>query len=249
MQLHRVRAISFDLDDTLWPFHACLHRAEAALLAWLRTHAPRTAPLLADSAALMRYRAQAELDFPELRADLSGLRRASIRALLIAAEEDPSMAEPAFEAFFEERLRVDLYPEVAEVLAGLARRLPLVALTNGNACIHKAGIGPHFKGIVSAATLGVGKPAPEAFQAAAALAGVDVSELLHVGDDWQLDVVGAVNAGAQAVWIVREEGRSRGVDPATALHLKVADLKALCRALGEQTLPVDGATGSRQSGV
>jgi FMN hydrolase / 5-amino-6-(5-phospho-D-ribitylamino)uracil phosphatase len=245
MQLNRIRALSFDLDDTLWPFRPCLVRAEAALLTWLRTHAPGTQPLLSDPSALMTYRAQAQQQFPALRTDLSGLRRASIRALLEASQEDIALVEPAFEVFFEERQRVELYPEVLQALTQLSERLPLVALTNGNACIHKAGIGHFFKGALSAASLGVAKPEPQAFHAAAALAGVHPSEVLHVGDDWHLDVVGAVAAGAQAVWMVREDLAASAASNASASlsasasapgadsvpHLRVAHLTELCEAL------------------
>lgn len=234
MQLNRIRAVSFDLDDTLWPFKPCLVRAEAALLAWLQQHAPRTSPLLNDPAALMTYRAQAHANFPALRTDLSALRRASIRALLEASHEDAALAEPAFDVFFAERQRVDLYPEVLSALTELSQHLPLVALSNGNACIHKAGVGQFFKGALSAATLGIAKPQPEAFHAAASLVGVHPSELLHVGDDWHLDVVGAVGAGAQAAWLVRDEHTPLDIGPTPVPHTKVADLTTLCEALARR---------------
>ena len=40
-----VRAITLDLDDTIWPIAPVIVRAENALGAWLREHAPRTAEL------------------------------------------------------------------------------------------------------------------------------------------------------------------------------------------------------------
>ncbi|KAB7534760.1 HAD family hydrolase, partial [Verminephrobacter sp. Larva24] len=48
----RIRAISIDLDDTLWPIRPTIARAEAALLDWLGQHAPATAAALADGQAL-----------------------------------------------------------------------------------------------------------------------------------------------------------------------------------------------------
>ena len=38
-----IRAITLDLDDTLWPIAPAIDRAEAALDAWLLAHAPRAA--------------------------------------------------------------------------------------------------------------------------------------------------------------------------------------------------------------
>lgn len=232
LHLTRIRALSFDLDDTLWPFRPCIERAEATLLAWLLVNAPGTAPLLAAPTALRDYRARVIELHPELHTDLSGLRRASIRALLTDAGEDPAHAETAFDVFFEERLRVELYPEVLPALDRLSRRFTLVGLTNGNGCIHKAGLSAHLKGSLSPATLGLAKPEAEAFHAAAALAGVDAAGLLHIGDDWQLDVVGAVGAGAQAAWVVRDADTPAQDDIALTPHTRIADLTALCDALG-----------------
>ena len=39
----RVRAITLDLDDTLWPIEPVMLRAEQRLDAWLRTHCPPVA--------------------------------------------------------------------------------------------------------------------------------------------------------------------------------------------------------------
>ena len=39
----QIRAISLDLDDTLWPIWPTIAKAEATLLQWLGTHAPTTA--------------------------------------------------------------------------------------------------------------------------------------------------------------------------------------------------------------
>lgn len=232
MQLNRIRAISFDLDDTLWPFMPCVIRAEAALTEWLKTNAPRTVSLLESPTALRDYRARVDAEHPELHLDFSALRRASIRAMLRDAGEDESLVEPAFEVFFEQRLTVELYPDVLPALEQLSQRFTLVGLSNGNGCIHRAGVGHLLKGSLSAATLGFAKPQKEAFHAAAELAGVRPEELLHVGDDWALDVVGAVRAGAQAVWVMRHEGAALPSDAGETPHVAVGDLVGLCERLG-----------------
>ena len=53
----RIRAISIDLDDTLWPVWPAISRAEQVLLDWLHTHAPATAAALRDVAAARHPRA------------------------------------------------------------------------------------------------------------------------------------------------------------------------------------------------
>ena len=48
--MSRIHAITLDLDDTLWPIWPTIERAESALQAWLRQHAP------ADRRAVRRRR-------------------------------------------------------------------------------------------------------------------------------------------------------------------------------------------------
>ena len=51
LDVGRVRAISIDLDDTLWPIWPTITRAEAVLLQWLTEQAPATAALFSDTTA------------------------------------------------------------------------------------------------------------------------------------------------------------------------------------------------------
>ena len=55
----RIRAITIDLDDTLWPIWPIIARAEAALAAWMAEHAPATAAQWADPVKLRAVRAPA----------------------------------------------------------------------------------------------------------------------------------------------------------------------------------------------
>lgn len=49
--------------------------------------------------------------------------------------------------------------------------------------------------------IGYSKPDPRAFQTVASAYGMDTSHMLHIGDDWECDIIGAVSAGAHAVWL------------------------------------------------
>lgn len=51
--------------------------------------------------------------------------------------------------------------------------------------------------------IGYAKPDRRAFHAVAERCGVAPANVLHIGDDWACDVIGAVGAGLQAVWISR----------------------------------------------
>lgn len=226
----RVRAITLDLDDTLWPIWPTIARAEAALAAWLLEHAPATAAKWGDSVALREVRNQMQTLRPDLANDLSALRRESIRLVLQREGDDPALAEAAFDVFFAERQRVELFEDALPALEWLASRYPVVALSNGNADVHRVGLGRHFHGSLSAHVFGVGKPDARIFHAAAEAAGVPSEAVLHVGDDAHLDAVGALGAGMQVAWLNR--GGHAWEHAPLQPHTTVPDLMALCRQLG-----------------
>jgi len=225
-----IRAITLDLDDTLWPIWPTITRAENVLQAWLADHAPATAAMYAAPGALREVRNHMNTTRPDLAQDMSALRRESIRLVLQRAGDDPALAEDAFEVFFAERQRVDLFADALPALAFLSSRFPVVAVTNGNADVHRVGLGAHFVAALSAREFGVGKPDPRIFHAAAEAAGVSPAQVLHIGDDAHLDGVAALNAGMQAAWVNRD-GQPWAHGPQQP-HTTVPDLLALCRQLG-----------------
>ena len=229
LDVKRISAISLDLDDTLWPVWPAIERAERVLHAWLVKEAPKTAELLATPGILRELREATAKERSDLAHDLSALRRESIRTALRRADEDPNLADPAFEAFFAERQRVELYDDALPALKWLSERYPLVAISNGNADIHLTGVGRWFRTAFNARAFGSGKPHAPIFRAAAASVGLLPRDVLHVGDDAALDVVGALNAGMQAAWLVRDE---RPWEHDARPQLIVPNLHALCVALG-----------------
>lgn len=205
LDLTPIKAITLDLDDTLWPIWPTIEKAEQALHDWLAKHAPQTAALLAQPAARHEIREHVNALNPELKHNLSALRTRSIRLALSRSGDDPALAEAAFDVFFAARHQVTLYADVAQALQFLSRRFPLVALSNGNSDIHRIGIGGYFTASVSAQQFGVGKPDPRIFHAAASAVGLQPHEVLHVGDDAALDVLAALDCGMQTVWVNRSD--------------------------------------------
>jgi HAD superfamily hydrolase (TIGR01549 family) len=232
LDVKRISAISLDLDDTLWPIWPTIERAERVLHQWLLREAPKTAELLLTPGVLRELREATARERSDLAHDLSALRRESIRAALTRAGEDPALAEPAFDTFFAERQRVELYDDALPALQWLSERYPLVAISNGNADIHRTGVGRWFRTAFNARAFGSGKPHAPIFRAAAASVGLLPRDVLHVGDDAALDVVGALDCGMQAAWLVRNVDDDRtpwayGARP----QLIVPNLLALCMAL------------------
>lgn len=198
------RAITLDLDDTLWPVGPTLVAAEQALADWLREHAPRTGARF-DTDTRVSIRRGVIADHPGRAHDMSFLRHEMLRRAMADAGDDPALADTAFAVFHDARQRVAFFEDVIPVLARWATRYRLVAVSNGNADIGRVGLGPYFAGAVSAHEVGCAKPDPRMFLEACRIAGAAPSEVLHVGDDPLLDVIGARRAGLRAAWIRRAE--------------------------------------------
>ena len=226
----RWRALTLDLDDTLWPVWPAIIRAEQVLHEWLQVHAPGTAAAF-DTAALRHLREAVAREHPERGHDLSWLRQTSIARALAHAGDDPALAEPAFDLFFDHRQRVELYPEVPEALAALSARYPLLALTNGNADLGRIGLAGHFVGVISAREFGRGKPHAEFFHAGCAQLGLAPDQVLHVGDDWALDIEGAHAAGLASVWLHRPGQAPKPAQTTAQPWRELPDLAALVQAL------------------
>ena len=198
------RVISLDLDDTLWPVAPVIAAAEAALLAWLREQHPR-AVRRHTVESMRNLRAGVAGRFPQKSHDLTFLRRRALAEMFAAAgyREGPA-ADDAFEIFLGERNRVEIYADVRPALERLRAKYRLFALSNGNADLERCGIADLFEGHVTASAAGAAKPDARIFAHLLRTAGVPPIEVLHVGDDPLADVVGATQAGMQAVWLNRD---------------------------------------------
>ena len=226
----KVKAITLDLDDTLWPVWPTIQRAERVLHAWLVDNAPAAAAMAATPGALREVRNALNHSRPDLAHDMSAMRRESIRLVLLRAGDDPELADAGFEVFFAERQRVDLFEDAMPALTFLSERFPLVAVSNGNADVGRVGLGHFFRAAFSAHVFGFAKPDVRIFHAAAQSAGVEAGQVLHVGDDARLDAVAGLDAGMQVAWLNR--GDLAWDHGPRQPHITVKDLQALCARFG-----------------
>jgi len=225
----RVRAITLDLDDTLWPIEPVMLRAEQRLDAWLRAHCPPVADRY-PIAAMRALRDEVAAANPDLAHDFTTQRLLCLRSALVPHGYGETHVEQAFAEFYGARNEVECYGDALPALERLAARFPLVSLSNGNADLERIGIARFFRFSISSRNFGKAKPAAEIFHAACAGLDLPPSEVLHVGDDPLTDVVGASAAGLRSAWINR-----RGLDwqHPTAPDLIVRDLDELARVLDE----------------
>jgi FMN hydrolase / 5-amino-6-(5-phospho-D-ribitylamino)uracil phosphatase len=198
----RILALTLDLDDTLWPVLPALERADHAVDAWLRQHHPDVArawPI----AAMRGLRAQVAAERLDLAHDFTTQRQLTMRQAFAACGIAAAPIDDLWEIYFAARNSVELYPDSLPALQRITARWPLASLTNGNADLQRVGIHAHFAHHICSRDTGTAKPDPRIFLTAAERFGVSPGQILHVGDDPEMDMVGARDAGLRTAWINR----------------------------------------------
>ena len=192
-----VRAVLFDLDDTLYPQSSWLDGAWNAVARAAAEHG-------ADRRLVRRALAL-------VAAEGSDCGRIIDRALALAAPAVP--AEPlvaAFRAF--EAGALEPYPGVRTALAELRALVPIGLVTDGDVEIQRRklralGLEPAFDAVVLSDALGREhrKPSAAPFRAALGELGVPADEAVYVGDHPGKDVVGATAAGLRTIRVLTGE--------------------------------------------
>jgi putative hydrolase of the HAD superfamily len=197
-----IRAISLDLDDTLWPIAPVIERVEQTVDSWLRTHCPQVACAWPIS-ALRELRDRVAVEHPELAHDFAAQRRQTLRRAFAPFDLGEDWVERTYEIYVQVRNEVECYEDTTPALTAMARHVPLVSISNGTADLGRIGLHDHFRFSLSAGEIGVAKPDSTIFLHACERLGVAPRHVLHVGDDPFADVGGARDAGLRTAWINR----------------------------------------------
>lgn len=220
-----VRAVSFDLDYTLWDLADVIHRAEQRQYDFLVGRCPEVSRRYTLE-QFRELRTQVHDDSPDIRHDVTALRKQALYRLGAVCGFDDEVAEQAFHVFLDARHEVALYPDTKPLLDALHGRYVLGALTNGNAEVARLGLEHYFDFALSAVEVGAAKPDRVIFEAAQHRAGVPAAQIMHVGDEPSSDVVGAARYGMIAVWLNREHAPwPDGLDRVE--HIELDSLAAL----------------------
>jgi putative hydrolase of the HAD superfamily len=199
-----LRAICFDLDNTLWDVWPVIRRAEQAMYDFLALRYPRVVAKLTVE-AMREAREKTAAEYPQMAHDFTFLRKQTLRDHAREFGYAEAMVEEAFEAFIQARNEVDLYEDVLPGLERLRTCYRLFTVSNGNADLSRIGLAHYFERSIAARQVGALKPDPVIFRKA--IEGTDLApaEVAYVGDDPELDVEGARGAGMRAIWINRGE--------------------------------------------
>jgi len=227
--VNNIRAITLDLDDTLWEIHPVIKRAEKRLYEWLSEHYPRITDMY-EPEDMREIRSQVFTEFADRSHDLTFLRRTVLGRVGVAAGYNTDFIDAAFAVFDEVRNDVEIFPGVVPALEALNQHYAVIAVTNGNANLKSIGIDHLFSDVVTAAMAGAAKPAKQVFDMAVAAGGFRADQTLHVGDHPLFDVDGARSAGLRTVWVNRTDSDWPGEYPLP--DIEVADVGELPGKLG-----------------
>jgi len=125
-------------------------------------------------------------------------------------EAKPEIIANILRKWFSLELKMKLYDDVAPALDQLKERgLTLGLISNVDrdisAVYDELGLGNWLQLKITSQDVGFNKPRPEIFQAAVKQAGVEPSEAIYVGDQYQIDVVGANGVGMRGILIDRHD--------------------------------------------
>ena len=198
----RIKAITFDLDDTFWDVKPVLINAEMKTRKFIEDSIGPLEWGSWEDFKLIRERlivedASYEFDVGKLRNKLLLMK---IQEQISDPETANELSEKAFQLFFKERNKVEFFPYVLDEIEKLAQIYELGCLTNGNADIEMIGIGKFFKFNISSKDVNANKPNKNHFQKAVELLGISKEEILHIGDHKINDMLGAISYGVKALW-------------------------------------------------
>ncbi len=226
--MRKLRAIAFDLDDTLYPERDYALSGFSAVATW----------------------AEAALGIPheQVYSELKGLFGAGVRRTIFNQWlEGHGLASETWLAEMVNQYRQHVpelvpFPEVVELLRGLHGSYRLAILTQGYASSQRSKIRAldlehYFEKILILAETEreQWKPNRKAFERLLTELELPGDQVVYVGDNPEKDFYGARQVGIRTVRVRRagaEHAAKEPIDPSYAPDLEVADLQVLPEALG-----------------
>lgn len=229
-----IRAISFDLDDTFyanWPY---IVEAEQHLRQHISKHYPQAGHF--SGADWFQFKKEALLENPNLRHDMGALRTITLTKAFVKSgmpsEDIPAAVSDCFDTFYHKRSDFTVEEAIQLALKKLARKVPLVAITNGNVNLEQIGIARYFSHVLHASEQRRMKPYPDMFEEASRRLSVPAKHILHVGDNLEKDVWGATRAGYYSAWYAHDRKMDLNKEPALILpHIQLNSIMSINQLL------------------
>jgi putative hydrolase of the HAD superfamily len=215
-----LKAIVFDLDDTLYP-------EESYVLSGFRAVA-------AHAAARIGWPAEQAL------AELSELHRAGVRGdtfnrwLQARAQDSPELVAELIAVYRGHKPCLEPFPGVLALLAGLRSSYRLGLVSDGYLQVQQAklealGLEPYLDAVVFSDSLGRAswKPSPIAFEAVLARLGVTAREAVYVADNPAKDFLGSRRLGMHGLRLRTPGCEHAAREPPTREHAPDGEIASL----------------------
>jgi len=221
--MRRLRAVIFDLDDTLYPEREFVNSGFEAVAEWVEEKFGFSSKLVAK-------------EFYHIFQE--GMRRNVFNKWL----EDRGLGEewvPHMVQVYREHFpRISPYPEVRDVLARLSRDYKLGIVTDGylevqKRKLHSLNIGHFFNAVIFSDALGkeAWKPSSHPFQAVLGELSICGFEAVYVGDNPQKDFLGAKRLGMHTIRVRRPDGLYSHLEPLSFEYAPDIEVKTLYEVL------------------
>ncbi len=212
-----ISAVGFDLDDTLCVYLPVAERARRMAFAELML--PHTSYDLEtiDHHYKLAFKEVLEIIHTEpwyslYKHEGHPTRLETMRRMLekLGLPNDGLAEQLSWRYLHLREQHLHLFEDTLPVLNALRERYPLFVITNGPAReqrreLELLGLTDYFQVVAIEGEVGVGKPHPDIFRFVESQLNLPPEQMLFVGNSWKHDVMGAYQAGWQALWLNRDQ--------------------------------------------
>lgn len=212
----RLRAILFDLGNTLLFFHGDWQQVFAASDQALLEHLQNTGMVIDSAYFLSEFRERMDTYYRDREGDYLELTTAYILRNVLASMGHPVVPDATLRAALRQMYSVsqqcwlpaaDTLPTL-QTLQMQGYRMGIISNASDDADVQtladKTCLRPYFDLILSSAALGVRKPNHAIFEMALARWGLPPGQVAMVGDTLDADICGAQQLGIFSVWITHQ---------------------------------------------
>jgi len=230
-----IRALLFDLDDTLYDYAPCNREALAAVHGLLNTHV---------ACSVEEFRTLHDAVRADLAQRLSGQAASHNRSLFFKLIVERlvgtcriDLAVELFDCYWRVFLgSMQPAPDAHEVLSALGSTYELALVSNHTTDIQlrklrQLSFQSYFGVVVTSEEVGAEKPDARIFEQALAALDVEVADAVMIGDDSHGDIYGARAAGLATILTTEFTDRQPNSTDADAIIESLADLPDCLAAL------------------
>ncbi|MDE9484415.1 5-amino-6-(5-phospho-D-ribitylamino)uracil phosphatase YigB, partial [Xenorhabdus bovienii] len=173
---------------------------------------------------------------PDIYHDVTSWRRQSAELMFshhgFDHQETIRGTDEIMACFMYWRNQIAVPESTHDTLSALAKKMPLVAITNGNAEPAACGLSPYFEFVLKAGVDGRSKPCPDMYHLAAERLNLPINQILHIGDNLKTDVEGALYSGMQACWLnIGNKNLMQKPEGRLVPYIEISDLASLIALL------------------